>query len=85
MSKSRLTLIAIGAALLIGGASACEVSAASPYGRTGLGANLHRRFVLKQAVKNANAGLPVRRSAIVWNARPFASRSVRMRSGWRRW
>lgn len=85
MSKQKLTTFAIAAALLMGGAWAAEATAASPFGRTGLGPNLHRRFVLKQAVKNANSGRSVRNSAILWNARPYSSSMNRSRGVWRRW
>ena len=42
--------------------------AGSPYGPTGLGSNLHRRFVKKRTVQRANSGLPTTRHAGVWIA-----------------
>lgn len=43
---------------------------AGKYGPAGLGANLHRRHVMKQAQKNARQGKPVRKSAILWMSGP---------------
>lgn len=75
--KRRATLLftALIAACLLGGDFA-STAAAGPYGRTGLGSNLHRRFVIKQARKNASLGRPVRRSAILWRSQPQLNRPV---------
>ena len=55
-------------ALLTAALLPADVSAGSPYGPTGLGSNLHRRFVKKQAVQNARRGQSQTRHAGVWIA-----------------
>lgn len=47
-----------------------KAEAAPRYGVSGLGSNLHRRFVLKQAAQRASRGQAVRNRAIVWFAQP---------------
>ena len=61
----RLVLGLSTALLLI---AAAPAEAGSAYGPTGLGSNLHRRFVKKQAVQNARRGRPQTRHAGVWIA-----------------
>lgn len=39
----------------------------------GVGSNLHRRFMIKQAQRRASQGLPVRRHVGIWNAGGFRS------------
>ncbi|MEM6329943.1 MAG: hypothetical protein AAF790_06815 [Planctomycetota bacterium] len=85
MQKPARLALTIAAALLVGGAVASEAEAASRFGPGGLGANLHRRFVIRQAVKRTSRGLPVRNRAILWQARPYTRGVITTRRGWRRW
>lgn len=71
MGSKKLVIAAAAIALSFGGLLAASAEARSPYGPTGLGSNLHRRFVIKQAVKRSNAGQPVRNRAITWYAKPY--------------
>lgn len=63
----KLVLTTAAALMLSGGLAA---TAEAGWGPAGLGANLHRRHVMKQAVKRQRRGLPVRNSAIVWLSGP---------------
>ena len=71
------------------GPPAQKAEARSPYGVSGLGSNLHRRFVLKQASKRASRGQPVRNRAITWFAQPSfrqsSPASYRSYRSYRRW
>lgn len=71
MGNKKILIAAMVATFCIGGMMATSASAASRYGPGGLGSNLHRRFVIKQAAKRAKAGKPVRNRAITWYARPY--------------
>ncbi|MEN1679919.1 MAG: hypothetical protein AAGJ46_10015 [Planctomycetota bacterium] len=75
MFSKRFLGAACAAMFAVGGLGAIEAEAANRYGVTGLGSNLHRRFVLKQAVKRADRGQRVSNRAIVWYARPSLARS----------
>ena len=80
--KNRTKSLLIAAAVVtVGSILASDAAAASRFGPAGLGSNLHRRFVVKQAVKRSNAGQPVRNRAITWYAKPY----INSRTAWRRW
>ncbi len=85
MTKRNVVLCAATACLVLGGAFVSEAAAASRFGPTGLGSNLHRRFVIKQAIKRSNNGQSVSNRAILWKARPYTRGVIRTRSAWRRW
>lgn len=72
MRHKTIVALTCAAAFMLGVLASTQASAAN-YGPSGLGANLHRRHVMKQATRRARAGLPVRRSAIVWMAGPRAT------------
>lgn len=82
MGAKRLVVLSAAALLCLGGLVESSASAAGRYGPTGLGSNLHRRFVIKQAVKRTQQGRPVANRQIIWQSRPFTNRSIRT---WRRW
>lgn len=63
---------------------AADAMAGNRYGPGGLGSNLHRRHVIKQAEKRIARGQSVRGRAILWQTSTSSSlyRSV---PSWRRW
>ncbi|TWT77994.1 hypothetical protein Pla123a_17930 [Posidoniimonas polymericola] len=70
MNRKNLVVAAVLASAFALGMLTSKQASAGKYGPAGLGANLHRRHVMKQATKNARRGLPVRKSAIVWLSAP---------------
>lgn len=55
-------------------ASGLVVDQAAEAGKPGgVGSNLHRRFMIKQAQQRARQGRPVRRHVGIWNAGGFRS------------
>lgn len=68
-TKRTLTTLALAASMFLAG-QAVPVFAGKP---GGVGMNLHRRFMIQQAQKNAREGKPVRKHAGIWIAGGFKS------------
>lgn len=77
MGAKKIVVAACACLFVLGGIAATSAEAASPYGPTGLGSNLHRRFVLKQAVKRTQQGRPVSNRQIIWQTRPYSRGFIR--------
>ena len=71
MRKARCAVLACAAALLVSGMWTSAAEAASRYGPAGLGANIHKRFVINQAIKKSRRGQTVRNRQILWRAAPY--------------
>ena len=84
MGKSRKFVAAAFALLILLSALAAPVEAARRYGPGGLGGNLHRRHILRQASKKQVRGQAVTGRAIIWKTRP-ASSLYRSVPAYRRW
>ncbi|MEM1304042.1 MAG: hypothetical protein AAGG46_04065 [Planctomycetota bacterium] len=76
-------LVASTFALLILFSGVAATAEASRYGPAGLGPNLHRRFVIKQARKSVSQGRSVSGRQIIWFTGP-SSRLYRSVPGYRR-